>query len=420
MLRYNTLFTLLFTISMSVTCAANPVIPIPNQPSSTPHNNSIIPIPTQHQGAIITPTAPNLDATGYILIDASSGKVLAEKNSDKRVAPASLTKLMTMYVISNAIKNNSIRLDDKVRISAKAWQTGGSRMFIKANDEVPVRDLLKGIVIASGNDASVAMSEYIAGTEEAFASVMNSEAQALGMTNSHFIDSNGLPNPQHYTTARDLAILAMAIIKNFPEDYRLYSEKWFTYNGIRQPNRNRLLWRFPLADGLKTGHTQEAGYCLVSSAIKDGTRLIGVLMGASNDQARTEDSIRLLTYGFRFFETHKLYKAGATLGTARVWKGQQKEIPLGLTDDLYVTMPIGQFKKIEARVDIPTTLKAPIKKGEAYGTLEIVLNNQVLASKPLIALASSNKGGIWRSITDAIGFTFHKLFTKSTEKANNG
>ncbi|MHB1949047.1 MAG: D-alanyl-D-alanine carboxypeptidase family protein [Gammaproteobacteria bacterium] len=400
----NLLLTFFFISTLSTLVFANPIIPVPTSP----------------QAPQITPSTPNLDAKGFILMDPYSGKVLAEKNADLRMAPASLTKLMTMYVISHALKNGTIHLDDKVRISAKAWQTGGSRMFIKVNDEVPVRDLLHGIVVASGNDASVAMAEHLAGTEEAFATMMNAEAKALGMKNSHFVDSNGLPNPGHYSTPRDLAILAQAIIKNFPDDYRLYSEKWFSYNGIRQPNRNRLLWRYQYADGLKTGHTDDAGYCLVASALKDGTRLVSVLMGAPNDNARTEDSMRLLTYGFRFFETHKLYNAWTPLTQARVWRGENKEIKLGLLEDLIVTMPAGQYKNIQAKIQVNDSLKAPITKGAPYGTLSIVLNNQLLASKPLVALSDDRKGGLWRSFSDSVNFGFHKLFSRSTEKANNG
>lgn len=382
--------------------------------------NPIIPIPTQPQTIVATPSAPNIDAKGYVVMDAYSGKVLAEKNADVRMAPASLTKLMTMYVISTALKNGTIHLNDKVRISTKAWQTGGSRMFIKVNDEVPVQDLLKGIVVASGNDASVAMAEHIAGTEDAFASLMNSQAKAIGMKNTHFVDSNGLPNPDHYSTPRDLALLAQAIIKHYPDDYKLYSEKWFTYNGIRQPNRNRLLWRFQYADGLKTGHTDDAGFCLVASALKDGTRLVSVVMGAPNDRVRTEDSISLLTYGFRFFETHKVYGAATPLTQARVWKGEKKEIPLGLAEDLFVTMPNGQYKNLQTKLVLNDSIKAPITKGQPYGKLQIMLNNQVLAEKPLVALANNAKGGMWRSMTDSVRFSFHKLFSKSSEKANNG
>ncbi len=383
-------------------------------------DNAVIPIATQPQAAALTPAAPTLNAQGYILIDANSGKVLAEKNADVHMEPASLTKLMTMYVISNALKNGSLRLDDKVRISKKAWQTGGSRMFVKVNDEVSVRDLLQGIIVASGNDAAVAMAEHLAGTEEAFAAVMNAEAKTIGMTNSHFMDSNGLPNPEHYSSPRDLALLAQAIIKNFPNDYKLYSEKWFTYNDIRQPNRNRLLWRFPAADGLKTGHTDSAGYCLVGSATKDGMRIISVIMGSPSDEIRTEESIRLLTYGFRFFETHKLYNANIALTQARVWKGKQKEIPLGLTEDFYATVPMNQYKNIQATLSFNTQIKAPVTKGQSYGTVNVMLNNQIIATKPLVALVDNPKGGFFRSMTDSVRYSFNKLFSHSTEKANNG
>jgi len=395
---------LLFTSMVAATASiANPVIPVPGQPQP-----------------LITPATPNINAEGYILMDANSGKILAEKNSDSRMAPASLTKLMTMYVISNALKNGNIHFDDKVRISEKAWRTGGSRMFVKVNDEVPVRNLLQGIVVASGNDASVAMAEYLAGTEEAFASLMNTEAQLIGMTNSHFVDSNGLPNANHYSTPHDLALLAQAIVRNFPEDYQLYSEKWFSWNNIRQPNRNRLLWRFQYADGLKTGHTEEAGFCLVGSASKDGTRLISVVMGAPSDSVRTEDSIRLLTYGFRFFETHKLYNGNTPLAEARVWKGENKQVGLGLSHDLYVTMPSGQYKNIKATMDLNSAIKAPVVKGQPYGTLKVTLNGQVLVSEPLVALADNKKGGLWRSMADSLNFSFNKLFSRSNEKANNG
>lgn len=393
----------LLTSLMSNLSVANPVIPIPTQPQP-----------------IITPTTPNLDARGFIIMDANSGKIIAEKNSNDRLAPASLTKLMTMYVISNGLKTGNIHMDDKVRISEKAWRTGGSRMFVKVNDEVSVRSLLQGIVVASGNDASVAMAEYLAGTEDAFAGLMNAQAKMIGMKDSHFVDSNGLPNPNHYSTAHDLALLAQAIIKNFPEDYRLYSEKWFTYNNIRQPNRNRLLWQYQYADGLKTGHTNEAGYCLVASAVKGSTRLISVVMGEESDKARTEDSIRLLTYGFRFYETHKLYNGSTKLIDARVWKGEKKLVALGLANDFYVTIPAGQYKNIQANMKLNEPIKAPVVKGQTYGALNITLNGQVLASEPLIALDDNVKGGLWRSMTDSLSFSFNRLFSKSNEKANNG
>ena len=241
------------------------------------------------------------------------------------------------------------------------------------------------------------------------------------MNNSHFLDSTGLPNKDHYSTAYDLAVLTQAYIKNFPEDYGLYAEKWFSYNGIRQPNRNRLLWRYPYADGLKTGHTSEAGYCLVGSAKKDGMRLISVVLGAPNDQTRTEDSMRLLTYGFRFFETHKLYNASTPLVKARVWQGTKGEIPLGLTEDLYVTVPTGQYKKLQATLDLNNPLKAPIVKGQAYGTLNIMLGDQTVASKPLIALDDNPEGGLFRRAADSVKYNIHKYFSKSVPtKINTG
>lgn len=382
--------------------------------------NPIIPIPTQPQQLFITPSSPNLDATGYILIDATSGKILAQKNADGRVPPASLTKLMSLYIISSAIKSGSIKWDDKVRISTQAWKKEGSRMFVKAGDEPRVKDLLQGIIVASGNDATVALAEYIAGTEEAFTAMMNQQAALLGMKNSHFTDSTGLPNKDHYSTPHDLAILTQAYIKNFPEDYSFYSEKWFTYNGVRQPNRNRLLWRYPNADGLKTGHTNEAGYCLVGSAKKDGMRLISIVMGEPSDESRTEDSIRLLTYGFRFFETHKVYNAGTPLAEAPVWQGEKSEVPLGITEDLYVTVPTGQYKRLQSIVQIDNPLKAPITKGQVYGTLNMTLNNQVVVSRPLIALEDNMPGNLWRRAADSVKLNINKYFSKREEKINTG
>lgn len=382
--------------------------------------NPVIPVPTQPQSPIFTPGAPNLDAAAYILMDATSGKILAEKNADSHSPPASLTKLMSLYIISMAVKSGQIRAEDKVRISTKAWKTEGSRMFIKAGSDVEVKDLMKGVIIASGNDATVALAEYLAGTEEAFTSIMNQEAKILGMNNTHFIDSTGLPNKDHYSTPRDLALLTQAYINNFPEEYSLYSEKWFAYNGVRQPNRNRLLWRYQYADGLKTGHTSEAGYCLVASAKKDGMRLISVIMGEHSDAARTEDSIRLLTYGFRFFETHKLYGANTSLIKARVWQGQKTEVPLGVTEDLYVTVPSGQYKRLLADMVLNNPIKAPITKGQVCGTVNVRLNNQVVESRPLIALDSSPQGNIWRRAADSVRFNLHKYFSKSEEKVNTG
>lgn len=382
--------------------------------------NPVIPVAGAPQQPSFTPSSPNIDASGYVLMDVASGKIIAESNADKRMPPASLTKLMSLYIISTAIKNGSVHWDDKVRISTKAWKTEGSRMFVKAGDEVPLKDLMHGIIVASGNDATVALAEHIAGTEEAFAGMMNEQAKLLGMNNSHFVDGTGLPDPNHYTTPRDLAILTQAYIKNFPEDYRFYADKWFTYNGIKQPNRNRLLWRFQYADGLKTGHTREAGYCLVASAKKDGMRLISIVMGAPSDQSRTEDSIRLLTYGFRFFESHKLYDASSTVVDARVWEGTKSQTPLGIANTLYITIPAGQFKRLKTSLDLPSPLNAPLVKGQPYGTLNVTLNNQVILSQPLIALDNNPQGGFFQRAADSVKYKIHKLFSKTEEKMNTG
>jgi len=382
--------------------------------------NPVIPIPTQPQRPTYTPAAPVLQGKSYILMDGTSGKVIAEQNSKERMAPASLTKLMSMYIISNAIKSGQIKSDDKVLISKKAWQTEGSRMFVKVGTEVPVKELLQGIIVVSGNDATVAMAEHLAGTEEAFAELMNQQAKFLGMNNSHFTGSTGLPEPDHYTTAYDLALLSKAYIQNFPEEYVINSEKFYTYNNIKQSNRNRLLWRYQNADGLKTGHTNDAGYCLVASAKKDGMRLISVVLGEPSDSARTEDSIRLLNYGFRFFETRKIYAANAPVVKTRVWKGASTQVALGVSDDMYATIPIGQYKKLKAAITIQNPLQAPLKKGEIYGTIKVVLNNQVIASKPLVALEDNPTGGLWRRASDAIRFNFNKYLSSNDTKANTG
>jgi len=382
--------------------------------------NPVIPVAGSSSQPAFTPAAPNINAKSYILMDANSGQVIVEKDADVHQPPASLTKLMSLYIISNALKTGTIHWDDKVRISTKAWKAEGSRMFVKVNDEVSIRNLMQGIIVDSGNDATIALAEHIGSAEDAFASMMNTQAKQLGMNNSHFTDSTGLPDPEHYSTVRDFAILAQAYIKNFPEYYPLFAEKWFSYNGIRQPNRNRLLWRYPEADGLKTGHTNDAGYCLIGSAQKNGMRLISVVMGSPNDRVRTEESIRLLNYGFRFYHTQKVYSANQAITQARVWKGEKKEIPLGLAEDFYLTLSVSQAKNLQNNIVIDAPLKAPISKGQRYGTLNLTLNNQVIASKPIIALEDNPKGPFLRSITDSLSYTFHKIFSKSNDELNNG
>lgn len=378
-------------------------------------------LPTNKPAAapVLTPSAPDINAKAYILIDVNSGKVLAEKNADKRRPPASLTKLMTMYVISNAVRNGQISMADKVRISKKAWQTGGSRMFVRAGQVVPVKELVQGIIVDSGNDACVAMAEHVAGNENSFADLMNQTAKSLGMNATHYTDSTGLPHPNHYSTARDLAILARNIVVNFPQDYKWYKQKWFKFNGIKQPNRNRLLWRDRYVDGLKTGHTKAAGYCLVSSAKKDGMRILAVVMGAPSDEARAADSQRLLTYGFRFFETHKLYSAAQSLDQPRVWKGAEKTVPVGLSQDLYVTIPTGQYKNLQPQITVPNILQAPVQKGQTIGQLTVMLNGKQIAQQPLIALKADLKGGFWTRMRDSVSLTVKNWFSGKGKKATS-
>ena len=370
------------------------------------------PIPIANPPPLLTATPPSINAKGYILLDAGSGKVLAAMNPEQRMEPASLTKMMTSYVISQALRQGRIHLNDPVSISAKAWHTGGSKMFVKIGDNVPVQDLLQGIIVQSGNDACIAMAEFIAGSEEGFVSLMNQAAQQLGMKNSHFMDSTGLPDPNHYSTPHDMALLGRALIQDFPEDYKWYSQKWFVYNGIRQPNRNRLLWRDASVDGIKTGHTEEAGFCLVASAQRNGMRLITVVMGAPTDAARADDSEALLTYGFRFFETHHLYAAGSILKQATVWKGIHKQLPLGTAQDIAVTLPTGQYQNLKMSIDIAKEVIAPVKKGQSLGQLKINLNGETIATYPVVALADNPQAGIFSRCWDAICLMFRHLFHK--------
>jgi len=358
------------------------------------------------QAATLIPATPKIKAKGYLLIDFNSGRVLAEKKSDQRMEPASLTKMLTSYVIANELANGNIALDDEVRISEKAWRMQGSRMFIEVGKKVSVEDLLKGVIIQSGNDATVALAEHVAGSEDAFVSLMNQHAAELGMLDSHFVNSTGLPNKDHYTTPRDLAKLAIALIRDFPEDYKWYSQKKFVYNNISQYNRNRLLWRNKYVDGIKTGHTESAGYCLVASALRDGMRLISVVLGTRSDEARNSESQKLLTYGFRFFETHRLYKANESLTTARVWKGAQKELSLGLDEDLYLTIPKGQYKKLVANMNLNARITAPIKQGQTFGTVNVSLGDEQYAKRKLIALSNIESGGLFSNLVDEVKLLF--------------
>ena len=359
---------------------------------------------------LITPAAPSLNAKAYILIDVNSGKIIAEKNSEERLPPASLTKMMTLYVISNALKNEQIHLTDNVRISQEAWKIGGSRMFVKEGQQVPVEELLKGIIVDSGNDACVAMAEHLGSSENGFTEIMNNQAKNLGMTNSHFTDSTGLPNKEHYTSAKDLAILGRALINNFPEYYHWYKQKWFTFNGIRQPNRNRLLWRDNQVDGVKTGHTDEAGFCLVSSAKRDNMRLLAVVLHSPNDTARADDSERLLNYGFRFFETHKLYQANTSITELPLYKGQSDKITIGLLSDQFITIPAGQYQRLGISTKVPKYAEAPVKKGDAIGELVIKFDGNIIGTRPLYALNSVSKGGFFACAKDSVALMFKRWF----------
>ncbi len=394
----------------SVAFADNPPAPVATssaEQGSLPELTPVADAPKPEM-PVINPIPPSLQAAAYILIDAQSGKIITQQNATVKRPPASLTKIMTLYVISSALKSGQITLDTEIPISEDAWRMGGSKMFVKVGTNVKVRDLIKGIIVDSGNDACVAMAEYLGGNEPSFAAMMNQEAQKLGMASSHFTDSTGLPNPDHFTTAQDLAVLARALISHFPEYYPWYKEKWFTYAGIRQPNRNRLLWRDSSVDGVKTGHTDEAGFCLVASAQKNGTRLISVVLGDPSDSARASDSEALLNYGFHFFETHLVYSAGKPVEKIHVWKGETEEVSAGVAKDIYVTIPVNQYKNIVITKDIPKNLSAPITKGQTLGNLVIKLNNEVIAKEPLIALEEDPQGGMMRRMKDTIKMMWNR------------
>jgi D-alanyl-D-alanine carboxypeptidase (penicillin-binding protein 5/6) len=348
------------------------------------------------------PAPPEIDASGFLLIDFDSGKVLATKNAEQQLEPASLTKIMTAYAVFHELRGGSVRPADEVVVSEKAWKTPGSRMFIEVNKRVAVDDLLRGMIIQSGNDASVALAEHIAGSEDAFANLMNDHAQRLGMHDTHFVNATGLPDPQHHTTPADIAKVTAAMIREFPDYYRLYSVREFTFNDIRQHNRNSLLWRDDSVDGVKTGHTEAAGYCLVASAKRDAMRLISVVMGTASEKARARESQALLNYGFRFFETHRLYGADSTLTRARVWMGDRDEVGLGLTRELYVTIPRRQYDKLEARTEIRSPLTAPLQQGQALGEVVVELEGELVARQPLVALQPVAEGGLWRKTVDTV------------------
>lgn len=356
------------------------------------------------------PSPPDVAARSYILYDYASQQVLAEKNADQRVAPASITKVLTSYVVFDEFRQKRLSPDDLVLISEKAWRQGidssESRMFLQVGSQVRLEDLLRGIIVQSGNDATIAISEHVAGSESAFAGIMNQYAAQLGMQNSHFTDASGLPDPDHYTTARDLAILARALIHDFPEWYKLFSEREFTWNKIRQPNRNLLLNRDPSVDGIKTGHTSEAGYCLLTSAERDGRRLIAAVMGAASWAYREQASLELLNYGFRVFETANLLGADKPAQTVEVYKGAADSVGIGTLEPVSLSLLRGSSGRVQIRTRIDTPLIAPLAKGQTVGTATFSLDDKTLKTAPLVVLADVPEGGFFSWLIDTIRLWF--------------
>ena len=363
--------------------------------------------------AVIIPRAPEIAATSYILLDAKTGHIIVEENADEALPPASLTKIMTAYIAVEEILSGNLRLDDEVHISEKAWRMEGSKMFVGVNTQVSVEDLLRGIIIQSGNDASVAIAEHIAGSEEAFADMMNQYSEVLGLTSSFFMNSSGLDTELYYNTmsARDLSILARATITRHGQYYPIYAEREFTYNGIRQSNRNTLLFRDRNVDGMKTGWTDAAGYCLVASAERDGMRLISVVMGTASEEARAIQTQKLFTYGFRYFETHKLYDANQILTNVPVFSGKQNAVDLGISEEVYITIPRGQAEAMTATVDVDEIIRAPLDKSQIMGVVRVVLNDDILYQGDVIAMQEVERGGVLKRFIDWLSLFFSDLFS---------
>jgi D-alanyl-D-alanine carboxypeptidase (penicillin-binding protein 5/6) len=348
------------------------------------------------------PAPPQVPARGYILLDYTSNQTLAATNENERLEPASLTKLMTAYAVFHALKDSRIKLEDLVTISPYARDQDGSRMFVDVGTQVSVENLIQGMIVQSGNDATVALAEHVAGSEPVFVDLMNQYAQQLGMVSTRFQNSPGMPNPEHYTTARDIAILASALIREYPEYYKYYSQRSFTWNKITQPNRNGLLDRDATVDGLKTGHTESAGYCLVSSALRNGMRLVSVVMGSPSVRAREDASAALLNYGFNFYQTRKLYANKAPVMTVKVWKGEANEVPLGVVQDIYTTLPRGQENLLSAAADVPDPLFAPLSPAKAAGQLRITLGDKVIGTYPLHPTQEVPEAGFFGRLTDDV------------------
>ena len=358
------------------------------------------------RAAVVAPTPPSIDAKAYILKDYDSGEILVESNADERMEPASLTKMMTVYVVLAQLEDGKFALDTPVLVSKKAWKMGGSKMFIEVGKEVPVEDLLKGVIIQSGNDASVALAEFVAGDETSFADLMNQYAAELGLSGTNFVNASGLPHPDHYTTARDMAIMATALIRDFPEHYPLHAQRSYTWNDIKQYNRNPLLRVDDSVDGIKTGHTESAGYCLVASAKQDDMRLVSAVLGSKSEDSRMKETQALLRYGFRFFETKQLFDGGAPLTRVRVWQGATEQIDSGVGEDLYLTFPRGEASKLETHIVADEKILAPVTSGQKLGVVSVRFDGETITERPLVALADVPKGGLWRRMSDYVKLWF--------------
>jgi len=358
---------------------------------------------------VLIPAPPQIAGSSYVLMEPMSGHVIMQNNSSERLPPASLTKMMTAYIVERELDEGRIAMSDMVPISVTAWQTGGSRTFVREGTGVTVEDLLRGVVIQSGNDASVALAEFVAGSEGAFVDIMNQQAELLGMTNTNFENATGLPSPNHYSTAQDLALLAQATINDYPETYPIYAEKHFTFNNIRQPNRNSLLWRDNSVDGLKTGHTEEAGYCLVASATRDDTRFIAVVMGARSAESRSQEVQKMLNYGFRYYQSERLFSAGQELIKSPVWGGAANTLPVGVFENVYVTISRGARNQLESVVDLDSVVKAPVSAGDELGRIRVSYRGEVLVDQPVLALVDVVDGGFLKRIWDAVKLFFVQL-----------
>jgi D-alanyl-D-alanine carboxypeptidase (penicillin-binding protein 5/6) len=359
----------------------------------------------------MVPKAPKLNLSSYVLLEANTNTVIAEFNSDNQIAPASMTKVMSGYVIADQIANGAISLDDQVLISEKAWRTGGSKMFIQEGKRVSVKDLLSGIIIQSGNDATIAMAEYVAGSEEGFVDFMNAYATDMGLSNSLFQNATGFSDPNHFTSAKDLSKLTRALIHNFPAHYATYKEKEFTFGGIRQLNRNKLLWRDDSVDGVKTGHTDSAGFCLISSAKRNDMRLIAVVAGSASENERLTASQRLLEYGFRFYATQKLTAQNTKVTSAKVWGGKTNEVALGSQEDIYLTLPRSDFKNIKANYIFDNNIQAPIEAGQIIGSIELTSNGRVVLTSPLVAIEAVEAKGFFGRLWSRLLYWMTSLFS---------